>query len=393
MLKLSGIPIRTHAEVGRKIFSITTNSDLPLPLKKQKAYLLRSGGEFIPGFLHYLVLGAMPTNFPPDQPYTLLDQQFDYLEQDDVVRVGDGRIRVLYRALSDSNSFLLTERCNNYCLMCSQPPKDIDDSWLLDEAMEAIRLLPASTKEIGITGGEPTLYGRRFIDLLHLAKSYHPQAAVHVLSNGRYFMDLDFCRAYAAVKHPDLMVGIPVYSADPSVHDYVVQAEGAFQETILGILNLKRMKQRVELRVVLHKQTIGGLVQLAEYIARNLLFVDQVALMGLEIMGFARANIHELWIDPADYRDTLSEAVEILRAYGIKTAVYNHPLCLINSDIEDVYVKSISDWKNEFAVECELCLRQQDCGGFFSSGIKYRYSSSLKPFKKTILSSSSDAAV
>jgi His-Xaa-Ser system radical SAM maturase HxsC len=180
------------------------------------------------------------------------------------------------------------------------------------------------------------------------------------------------------------MLGIPVYSSDASRHDYVVQATGAFDETIRGILNLKKLKQRVELRVVIHKQTYEGLVDLAEYIARNLLFVDQVALMGLEMMGFTRANIDSLWIDPIEYKDQLSKAVKLLHSYGLKVFVYNHQLCLVNDDIKPFYVKSISDWKNEYAAECEGCASKNECGGFFSSGIKYRYSLNIKPFSEKI---------
>jgi len=44
-------------------------------------------------------------------------------------------------------------------------------------------------------------------------------------------------------------------------------------ETVRGILNLKREHQRVEVRVVIHKQTYRGLPRLAEFLARNLLFV------------------------------------------------------------------------------------------------------------------------
>jgi MoaA/NifB/PqqE/SkfB family radical SAM enzyme len=83
------------------------------------------------------------------------------------------------------------------------------------------------------------------------------------------------------------------------------------------VLNLKRFGQRVEIRVVLHKQTYKGLPELATFIARNLLFVDQVALMGLEHTGFARANIDSLWIDPIEYKDQLSEAVRILSTYAL----------------------------------------------------------------------------
>lgn len=100
-----------------------------------------------------------------------------------------------------------------------------------------------------------------------------------------------------------------------------------------GVLSLKRLKQKVEIRVVLHRQTIGRLPQLAEFLVRNLLFVDHVALMGLEMTGFTRANLDLLWIDPYEYKDVLSEAVATLMTYGVSVSVYNHPLCVVNPDI------------------------------------------------------------
>ena len=58
--------------------------------------------------------------------------------------------------------------------------------------------------------------------------------------------------AWSALGHQRLMAGIPLYSAVDTVHDYVVLARGAFDETVLGILRLKDKDQRVEVRVVLH---------------------------------------------------------------------------------------------------------------------------------------------
>ncbi|MCY1300139.1 His-Xaa-Ser system radical SAM maturase HxsC [compost metagenome] len=275
----------------------------------------------------------------------------------------------------------MTEQCNHYCLMCSQPPKRADDSWLLDEIEALIPLIPKDTPEIGFTGGEPTLNRDRFLKILGLTQAYLPRTAVHVLSNGRSFADPAFAAAYARLGHHDLMVGIPLYSDDPSRHDYIVQAQGAFDETVRGILNLKRLGQRVEVRIVLHQQSIPRLRELCEFIARNLLFVDHVALMGLEMMGFTRANLDALWIDPADYRDVLSEAVAILARYRLNVSVYNHQLCLVNDDILPYYRKSISDWKNEYAPECLACARRAECGGFFASGVQHGYSKRLRPFR------------
>ncbi len=61
-----------------------------------------------------------------------LPSQFSYLANGDVIALQPHslRFRSLYRRNSQHNSLLVTERCNHYCLMCSQPPKDIDDRWL-----------------------------------------------------------------------------------------------------------------------------------------------------------------------------------------------------------------------------------------------------------------------
>jgi len=364
---------------GRVILSLTTNQDLPTALASQKGLL--SDGASSSAF-KVVFHKHKPTQLLEGSYHFLLPADLHYLGEGDVVRIDlkDGSFRVLFRKSSGHNSILLTEQCNHYCLMCSQPPKKIDDSWILEEAKELIQLIPQDTVELGFTGGEPTLYGDRFIDLLHLAKAHLPRTAIHILTNGRAFHEIEFARKYAQVKHNDMMVGIPLYSDDPVRHDYVVQSVNAFNETVRGILNLKSLNQRVEIRVVIHQQTVDRLVHLCEFIARNLLFVDHVALMGLEITGFTRANLDELWIDPYEYKDTLSQAVMLLESYDMNVSVYNHQRCLVNDDILRAYRKSISDWKNEYLDDCTNCSKMNECGGLFLSAKQYKHSQYIKAF-------------
>ena len=169
------------------------------------------------------------------------------------------------------------------------------------------------------------------------------------------------------------MFGIPIYSDLSERHDYVVQADGAFDETIRGVLNLKRAGMPVEIRVVVHKQTFDRLPQLARFIARNLTFVDQVVFMGLEMTGFTRANLPDLWIDPVEHQPQLVEAVKLLAASRMKVSVYNHQLCITDKVLWPFMKRSISDWKNEYMAECSDCGSRSECGGFFSSA-KHRYS-------------------
>ena len=153
-------------------------------------------------------------------------------------------------------------------------------------------------------------------------------------------------------------------------HNYIVQADNAYDETLQGILNLKSHNQKVEIRIVIHKQSIDTLINLCEFITKNLIFVDHVALMGLEITGFTRANLKDLWIDPYDYKDILSAAVKILNKYNIQNSVYNHQLCTVNNDVYDNYQKSISDWKNEYLEQFDALERMNVA--FFSSSKKYK---------------------
>src|ERR1700722_6743358 len=90
------------------------------------------------GFTSALLIADCADTLP--QHYALprvirVPSKFDYLGEGDILgfEPTSGRFRTLYRRASAHNSFLVTDRCNHYCLMCSQPPKDVDDSWILHE--------------------------------------------------------------------------------------------------------------------------------------------------------------------------------------------------------------------------------------------------------------------
>jgi His-Xaa-Ser system radical SAM maturase HxsC len=305
---------------------------------------------------------------------------FTYLEAGDIIGLhpDSRRFRTVYRRSSRHNSFLVTERCNHYCLMCSQPPKNIDDGWILDEIAAALPLIHTTTGSIGFTGGEPLLEWRRFLPLLSSTKTLLPDTEIHVLTNGRGFALPEVTSAWAAMEHPRLCVGIPIYSAVDHIHDYVVQAHDAFDETVLGILRLKDKGQRVEIRVVLHRLTTPRLIETCSWIARNLPFVDHVALMGVENTGFALANQDLLWVDPLDYRDDLTQGVDILSAAGVNVSIYNLPLCLLDRKAWPFAVQSISDWKNAYLPVCDSCAVRNQCAGFFSTG-RMRESRGIMP--------------
>jgi len=296
-------------------------------------------------------------------------ETFDHLYEGDLVVINpNGIINTLYRVSSNQNSILVTERCNSNCLMCSQPPKDRDDiSYHYDILKRLIPLIPKDCKELGITGGEPTLMGELFFDLLKLISEELPNTEIHCLSNGRSFAWTNFANRLGSLNTDRLMLGIPVYSDSYQVHDHIVQSKDAFNQTILGLHNLAANSQRIEIRVVLHKLTIPRLTKLARYIYKNLPFVEHVAFMGLENQGYTPHNIDQLWIDPANYMVELSDSVEFLSSMGINVSIYNSQLCVVPQGLWKYCRKSISDWKNIYIEECTKCSLVQECGGLFAS--------------------------
>ena len=299
----------------------------------------------------------------------------------DVIRLTEGssRVSVLYRRGSNSNTMLATERCNSFCIMCSQPPREVDDGWLVDEMLETISLVDRDEVQLGISGGEPTLLGDDLLVVLDRARRLLPNTGLHILSNGRRFADEEFARTVCAVRHPNLTWGIPVYSDCPEIHDYVVQARPAWDETLAGLYNLAKHKANIEIRVVVQRPNVERLGELAYFIFRNLTFAGHVAFMGLEPIGFARANYEKIWIDPADCMDALSEAVFFLANRGMSVSLYNFPLCTVPVELRPFSRQSISDWKNTFLPDCVGCTLRNDCCGFFRSIDGKWMSRAIKP--------------
>ena len=171
---------------------------------------------------------------------------------------------------------------------------------------------------------------------------------------------------------------IPLYADVAPLHDWIVQRRGAFDETIDGLYNLAHYGQRIEIRIVLHKETIPRLEKLSEFIFWNIPFVEHIALMGMENMGYVKKNWEMLWIDPTEYVQTLRCAIEYLYVRGMAISIYNIQLCLLPRDLWAFTRQSISDFKNIYLTACGECEVSNRCCGLFSSS-EARHSEHIAP--------------
>lgn len=168
------------------------------------------------------------------------------------------KLSIRYRRGANGNILFTTERCNSYCVMCSQPPRDVDDAWRVQYLLDLINLIDRDAPLLTITGGEPTLLGDGLACLIQHCAAILPNTALQVLSNGRNFASAGLADTFKGL-HPNLIWCVPLYADHFALHDYVVQSIGAFAETVRGLYALEAAQQRIEIRVVLVKPVVERL--------------------------------------------------------------------------------------------------------------------------------------
>ena len=285
------------------------------------------------------------------------------LDGDVVLVQPDGRrIERLLRAGSPHNTLLVTERCDQLCVMCSQPPKKthVDRFALFEQAC----LLAEPDSVIGISGGEPTLYKQALLTMIERVLAQRSDLAFHVLTNAQHF-DADDVERLRAPIFRQVLWGVPLYASDLAVHDEIVGKAGAFARLEKSFAHLLMAGARVELRTVLVTSNLAELPKLARYVTRRLRFVHAWSIMQLEHVGFARNRWPQLYVDHSQDFAALAAALDEAKLHGIPARLFNFPRCTVPEPYRHLAAASISDWKRKYLPACGSCRERDACTGFF----------------------------
>ena len=72
-----------------------------------------------------------------------------------------------FEAESNSNVLFVTRQCSNRCIMCCEPPGTENDlEFCFRRNVRLIETAPKDTREVCVTGGEPTVNREMFLALL-----------------------------------------------------------------------------------------------------------------------------------------------------------------------------------------------------------------------------------
>lgn len=295
----------------------------------------------------------------------------DKLEEGDCVLINqDATITVVWERKAPMNPLLLTEMCDCRCVMCPQPPK-VHDKTLTEISKKILNLVKIeSNQTICLTGGEPTLLKEDFFAILEVLNKKHQKSNVMLLTNGKTFANFDFTKRFVSLRPKDFLTCVSMHSDVDEMHDRIVGVKDSFYKTTMGLQNLARFREKIEIRVVVSRINAYRLESIATFIQRNFPFIFHCTFMGMEITGLACDNYESVWIDPYEYRKELSRAIRVLSRANINVSIYNLPLCLLDPKSWKFARQSISGWKNDYLPICEGCsVKSQCCGIFTTSGL------------------------
>ena len=269
-------------------------------------------------------------------------------------------------------------KCNNNCLFCSIAGKDWQKP--LDVILSEIDSLDlGSIDEINFTGGEPTLHPN-IIDAISYVKGRVKN--IRITTNGRTLSIKSFAERLFDAGLTGAIFS--VHSHDRSVHDYLSQANGAFDQLMEGIGNARLFTDDIAINTVVNSLNYRHLPDIVDFLAsdvnpRSICFIYPT------FYGNLRKNMY-LVPRYSDVSPYVEKAIEKADHYGIHSWILNFPACfvrkfplrssLMSYNTKMVWKDSKTDLdKKKFEgsmkfPECEKCVYKNRCPGIPEEYVK-----------------------
>lgn len=272
----------------------------------------------------------------------------------------------------------ITFHCNNKCDFCAQGSKR--ENIKPKSYKEILKSLKDGAKkkinQVVFTGGEPTLHPE-IIKLIREAKKLKYEK-IQIQTNGRTFASIDFLKEIKKAGANEISPAI--HGSKPEIHDKLTNSNGSFKQTLMGIINAKRLGFYVLTNTVVNSINYKDLPEIAKLLVY--IKVNQFQMAFVHIIGTAWEN--RKWIVPkkTEALPYIKKALDIGISKGVKCYTEAIPYCLMK-DYEqciaekiipdgpvvdaDVFVENYGEYRrNEGKIkrkECQKCIYFKICEG------------------------------
>lgn len=273
-------------------------------------------------------------------------------------------------------------RCNNKCVMCSNPP-DYSDFGKYDLASLKTRInrIPRGETEIYLTGGEPSL-SPALLPLLAHIRARLPRARILMDTNGRMFSYRAFAAQCAAFGNLEFQVSLCGHG--PAAHDGITRTPGSFRQALAGIRNLLALKARgieVEARFVLTALSLPDIWQVYR-LACGFGGIKALVLIFMEMEGHAGLNLKSVGLTYSRARAPVEKFFARLgtsRADAPELKLYHFPLCTLPQRLWKYAWRTLPRKEVSFPAACSRCAVKKYCLGVHKDYIKHFGVSEFKP--------------
>ena len=208
----------------------------------------------------------------------------------------------------------LTSKCNNNCGFCYNPERCWQGTVVprQEDAKRNLQIAELSVAKgvmaVCPTGGEPLLMGKHLLDVLSIYRQAGCYTSIN--TNGRLATET-VVEELAAIGLNSALVSLHGVG---QLHDQMVGAVGAFDETIAGMTCLHQAGIRVMPNFVATAKNIQGLIKVGELLA-------QMGLTAMTVTPFLpswAAPGHEQFMMQADHYREYFQSIEAVGKMGLK---------------------------------------------------------------------------
>ena len=219
--------------------------------------------------------------------------------------------------------------CNNSCLFCTAAWKkkhgDRDTRTILDEVERIVCEDKVGT--MVYSGGEPTVR-TDLPEILRYAKGLGI-AQQNLQTNARNLSDMNLLEDLRGAGLTSCFVSI--HAPRASVHDWLTQSPGAFDQTCAGLANLDRLGICCVTNTVICKQNYHLLGELVAFLGGSFPSLRAIKLSYPRLQGGAAVNLNQVIAPLWEVAPYIREAIDRGSAAGVYVETEFVPICLLGT--------------------------------------------------------------
>jgi len=283
-------------------------------------------------------------------------------------------------------------RCNNHCVMCTNPQSFQQEDNSTEYYIEAIKTRWANQSlsendTICLTGGEPTIHPD-FLEIIHWFREEYPNNQIVIATNGRRFYYKKFTKE--CLKTNNLKIEIAIHGDNAKAHDAITRTKRSFEQAVKGIHNIlenKNSSHELEIRIIVTKLNYKRLNKILAFIQKEFPdnSIDTIVLVFIEMEGQAQDNFNAVGITYKQVAKYVSSAIHNWSGLFRDLRLYHFPLCILEHDLWKYTWRTLGKNEVKFLPQCKDCHYKKYCLGIPKDYLEMVGDQEFKPVKKKIL--------